>query len=479
MERTRWVGALLVPVSAIALCVAQVALHTVPARAAAAPVEPGAAAAGANLLGVSPGVSGLTLTTTFGESTAALEHAESQAKSASVDLGSLGLVLATSTFCGVSDLPKKNQPQPLVADSDTGPRAASHDTAGQGRESVMARRNPESAAATTTSVSEALPGIFEVTGHSTAAVRFDASTGQTANSSVTEDVTMLGGVVKLRGLNWQARRRAGATTTRSTHFSFGQVTIGGVPLAPSTSPAAELKAINTALAPFGFSFLRPTTSFNHRTGAVSIGPLVLRFRGSSIEKTLVSPGVNAVISLENLLAKQSKPGANCAEFSQLLYNIGTNIETLLNVGLSISEGAGVLDIDFGGATASAQKAASYDNPFGPGGSPTTPPGAGSTGGPAPPASGSSSSTAPAGSGVGAGSGQASKGGAVTSNQGAALTASRVVCRSTSTAGSQRCWRGLATIGSGAALATGVGLLAADLYFTRRRRPLLRRRYRRV
>lgn len=487
MHARKRLAGMLIPLGALILAVVQIAIpagsaHAASTSHAAGPVvdQPGTAAAGANLLGVSPGVSGLTLTTTIGESEAALQHDEAQAKSATLDLGSLGLVLATTTFCGVSSLPESRQPQPLKADSDTGPHHASMSTAGPaGKETVSAIPAPESASATTTSVEQSLPGVFAITGNSTAQVHFVKGQGQHATSTVNENLSLLGGLVKFDGMTWQATRAAGTSSTRSTSFSFGKVTLGGVPVkAPSDAPGKTIASVNQVLAPFGLTLLQPQRSTNERTGAVSIGPMTLRFRGSSIERTLVSPVVNAVISLEDLIAKHSTAGSNCADFRQLLFNVGTNVETLLNVGLAISEGAGVLDFDFGGATASARTAAEFNSPFG-GGGPTDPTGAGHSPPIASrPASPSQNHQLPQAAGAGTGSTPSGSGPTVAAPD-ATNTATTIICRSTSDAGSQHCWRGLATVASGAALVVGAGLLGLDLYSTRRRRPLLRRRYRRV
>jgi hypothetical protein len=486
MRRRRWVGAVLVPISVVSLCAAQVALRApayaalrgIPAHAAAKPLEPGTAAAGANLLGVSPGVSSLSLTTMIGESTAALQHEATQSKSAIVDLSTLGVVLATNQFCGRSSLPQSEQPQPILADSETGPHVADHSTLpGVGEEHVSASRAPQSAAATTTFLSESLPGILAASGKSTASVRFVKGKGQFAASSVTEDVSLLGGMVKLEGMKWQATRSAGTSSARATHFSFGQVMLNGTPMKASTSStAAGTKAINQVLAPFGFSFLQPAQTTNAETGAISIGPLTLRFRGSTIERSLISPAGKAVIALEGLLAKNSTAGPNCADFRQLLYNVSTNVETVLNLALAISQGGGVLDVDFGGATASALNATNYTNPFDVTGPPTNPLNSSFP----PPRTPQSSIVGPgpltepttvAGTGPPVDTPEVATA--------AGSPASTVVCRSTSTVGSQHCWRGVATVASIVALATGVVLLALDLYATRSRRPLLRRRYRRV
>lgn len=472
MRKPGRVSALLIAAGAAGLLTSQVALGGAPARAATATAQPGTAAAGANVLGIAPGVSGLSLTTTFGESNAAYQGTESQAKSATIDLGSLGLVLSSSTFCGQPELPAKDQPQPLTADSEQGPHSRSAaGTAGVGGQSVVATASPEKASSTTTPVEEKLPGIFDVAGTSSATVHYDTSTGQAASSAVTDDVTLLGGLVQLHGLHWTASRTIGATNTGGTQFTFGQVVIGGKPVSgPATPTASPVAAINKALAPLGFTLIEPSETKNQQTGGVTIGPLILRFSGSTLDRTALSPVVGTVIQLETLLQSNSTAGSDCTQIRQLAYNIGTSVDTLLNVMLEISEGAGALDFDFGGATASALEAPDYANPFGTdvtsadltgtdpasgvdaGGSPLT-----SIGGPALP-TGTGSGTPP-----------------VVAAPSTRLSSSSAICRSMNTAGAQHCWRGVAEGAGVGALAIGVVLLAADVYISHRRRPILRRR----
>lgn len=485
MRARRWLAAVLVPLGAVTLSVAQIAFHPLPATADTHATEPatagthatgpGTAAAGANVLGVSPGVSGLTLTTTIGEAKAALERTESQARSATVDLGSLGLVLASSTFCGVPELPNKDQPQPLTADSEDGAGAKSKSAAGVDRQNVSVTRSPEAATATTSVTKAALPGLLSVSGESTATVRYAADRGQQAVSHTSEDVSLLGGKIVLQGMTWDARRSSGVTSARSTHFSFGRVVIAGTPLRPGTSSTASVIAtVNTVLTPFGLSLIEPHQTSNGRTGGVTIGPLTLRFQGSAIDRALLSPAVNAVIELEKIIKAQSKAGSDCTQLPQLLYNVGTNTETLLNVLLEISEGAGTLDLDFGGATASAQVPAHYANPFGGGGPPVTkPPGATASGAQGP---GAHPAAVAAGNpGASAATPQSPR----MATQAPSSGAADIVCKSTSAVGSTRCWRGLATVAAGAALLVGAGLLAADFYLSRRGRPNLRRRRQRA
>ena len=377
MKGRRLSGAVLATAGAVVLAVVEPAVSASAQHAPPQRVEPGTAAATASVLGISPAVSGLQLSATLGESTAAYQHTETQAKSGTVDLGSLGLVLATSEFCGRPELASKDQPHPLTADSQDGEQRRTHGTKGFGEESVSVDPQPESASATTTTIDQKLPGVVSIRGRSRAAVRYIDGQLQVATSSVTEDLTLLGGAVRLEGMRWTAKRTSGVSTVRRTDFSFGRVLIGGVPLeSPDSAPSVTIAAINTALAPAGLSVREPVRSTNHQTGAVAIGPFTLRFSGSSIERTLFGPAADGFVTLENLAKSLGSPGSDCTQMRQLIENLSNSNGTLVHVAFAIAQGAGALDLQFGGVAAAAQDAALYANPFGPGVLPSSPPGLG-------------------------------------------------------------------------------------------------------
>ncbi|HVV77293.1 MAG TPA: hypothetical protein VHC43_14780 [Mycobacteriales bacterium] len=462
IARRRLSGAVLITVGAVVLAAVEPAVGASASRQQSHRIEAGTAAATANVLGITPGVSGLQLSATIGESTAAYQHTETQAKSGTVDLGSLGLVLATSQFCGRPELAEKDQPQPLSADSEDGNQHRTHGAKGFGQEAVSVESQPESATATTTTIDQKLPGIVSVRGRSRAAVRYVDGLEQVATSSVNETVTLLGGQVRLDGMSWTARRTSGATTTRKTHFSFGHVSIGGQPLeAPDSAPEATISAINKVLAPVGLSFLEPVHSTNHHTGAVAIGPFTLRFSGSKIERAIIGPVGNNVVTVENLLKKLGAPGNDCAQARELIDNLDENLGTLAHLVLAISEGAGSVDLQFGGVAAGAQDPVSFANPFGGVGG-SVPPPVGTAVSP------SSGSHLPAVSAPGSSTSTAEP----TASE-PVVASSAVRCITTSPSTTHGCWHGLATVASGGALAVGLALLVADLAVTRRRRTNLR------
>jgi hypothetical protein len=265
------------------------------AQQASSSVLPGTASAGAALVGVVPQVSGLTLTTTLGEADAAYEEQEAQAKSGIVDLGGLGYFLAGTDFCGAKGLPLSEQPQPLSADSQNGATTRTQSVAGQGAETVSVSPQPERASATTTPAIEVLPGVLEVSGREEATVQYVAGTEQEADASVVEDVAFLNGLVQLNGLTWTASRRAGGTNESSVSFSLGQVIINHVPLDRSgLSTAAAVALVNDVIGVFGFTISLPAASSDPVNGSVSMGPLVVQFSGSRVDRALLSPSVATI-----------------------------------------------------------------------------------------------------------------------------------------------------------------------------------------
>jgi hypothetical protein len=462
MRTRRWSGVVLAAAGALVLAVVEPAVGASADKGAPKRVEPGTAAATASVLGISPAVSGLQLSATIGGSTAAYQHTETQAKSGTLDLGSLGLVLASSEFCGRPELPAKSQPHPLTADSQDGEQHLTHGTKGFGQESVDVDPDPASATATTTTIDQKLPGVVSIRGRSRAAVRYVDGRLQVASSSVTEDLTLLGGAVRLEGMRWTAKRTSGLSTTRSTDFSFGRVFIGGVPLeAPDSAPRLTIAAINTVLAPAGLSVREPARTANPHTGSIAIGPFTLRFSGSSVERKVFGPVADGVVTLENLAKSLGSPGSDCTKIRQLISNVGNNNSTLAHVALAIAQGAGALDLQFGGVAAAAQDPAVYANPFGPSDLPSIAPGLGlgsPHGAPQPPSVKPPAAVLP---------------GSPPAALPPTVAAASEHCVSTSPARAHSCWHGLATVASTGALAVGIALLVADIAVTRRRRTNLR------
>lgn len=456
------------------------------ASASTGQVPAGTAVAGASVFGVVPQVASLSLAVTFGQSEAAYNQTESEASSSTVDLGGLGILLANSPVCGQVLLTTERQPQPLSANSDDGPstQSSAGNAGGVGTESVSVSSNPLQAQGSTSPLSASIDGLADVEATSTAAVQYTSGTEQKAVASTTGTLDLLGGLVQLGGLEWTASQESGATDQASAGFTIGSATIDALgvkeTLPATDSTATVVSTVNQVLAPLGVTLVMPTET--QGSGAAAVGPLEIRFQGSSLENALVGPVNTGWQTVAKILTglEDGSTGA-CQSAQDLISQLSPSIETVVNLELGIAQGGGQLDFDMGGANAGTQAAPDFTDPFGSGTSPlgSSP----STGSIDSLGSGSSaSSTVPAGSSSGP-LGSVSTGALGTSvpsgSTAAPLTtpttaahsyqlAAATRCETTSPADSPDCWRGLATVAGATAAALGALLLVGDVVYSRRR-----------
>ena len=480
-------GVVLLLAGGVSLALSQFAL---PAAKATGNVQAWEASANSALVGVSPSASGVYLTSTIGQASAAYDQTETQATSALVNLGGLGYAVASSPVCGF-DYSLSQQPQPLSADSSNGPSSATAQAqlyprlttpSGIGTEHVSVSVNPESAEARTYPLAESVRGLVDVEGVAQSQVDYVSGQAQEASASVTEDLSLLGGKVAIDGLTWSASQKRGASeSTSQSAFSYSSITLIGAPIPvsiPGSVPlSTALSKVNGVLGTFGVSVTAPTRSIDPGTGGVSMSPLQVHFSGSALDNELASPTVGPLTQVINLLNGQVTHGVDCSKIKNLLGQLTTTPETGLNLLISGLSGAGAVDLYFGGASADTLAAPSYSNPFdftgSLGATPLPPSGASGL-----PASGSPTGFVPA-SGVPSGSVSApSPVSATIGSSSVTQRASRaavVKCTTTNPLARGGCWRGLATWAASAVIALGGGLLAADsVYSHRRPRPRRRR-----
>lgn len=360
-----------VPVAVAGAVLLTVSQATAPAAFAAPAAQPGQASAQSSLFSVAVRSGGTPLLpSTVGSASASYVDTETQASSATLDLGGLGFLLSAIPVCGITLLPTSRQPQPLSADSATG--SASETTPGNvggaGTESVSVARSPESATATTKPVSlSLLGGVLDLSGKATSTVRYGPGGAQQSDSAVTENLSLGSGLVQIDGMHWSATRRSGSSPTDSATFSFGQVLINkmGLPLAlPSgASAAAVVSAINAVVAPIGLHLTLPSSQTDKATGVTAIGPLQVHFAGSALDSGLVTPAAQQISALQQVISGQSANGSDCSQLKNLIGNLSNPAETVDNIVLGIAQGAGGVDLNFGGASASTQAAIAYANPF--------------------------------------------------------------------------------------------------------------------
>ena len=95
-----------------------------PSSAESAPQAAGIVTAATASFGEQIVTSNLPLAVQFGRTSAAYNQTESQASSATLDLGGLGTLLVSTPICGTQLFTTKDLPHPLTANSENGPDAS-------------------------------------------------------------------------------------------------------------------------------------------------------------------------------------------------------------------------------------------------------------------------------------------------------------------------------------------------------------------
>lgn len=180
--------------------------------------------------------------------------------------------------------------------------------------------------------------------------------------TIMDRLNLVGGLVSLIDVRWEATQRTGEGAVADGTFSVGSVLFQGKPLpAPPAPPAAlpggsapalpdPLAALNTALAPTGLVLVAPR--FDGAGGVARVSPMSLRITDSALGRVVLAPIVTSLQPVRDpvyggLLAM------SC--------DFGTAV-TVADVATGVLTGTGGIAFDFGGVTATTEGEV-YDNPF--------------------------------------------------------------------------------------------------------------------
>ena len=242
------------------------------------------------------------------------------------------------------------------------------------RQEVQADGAP-SARATTTSGRLAFGPVAEVVqGKTEASAGVIEQKAREAHAVTTMDqLTLLGGMIVLKDLRWEATQRTGDGAKNDGTFTVGSILLNGQPLptVPTAPPALPgggssplpdpLVALNTALAPTGISLVAP--HFDPAGGVATVSPMSLRFADSALGRVVLGPVVGSLQPLRDPIVG-GLLAASC--------DFGTAV-TVADVATAILTGSGGLSFDFGGVTATTE-GERYDNPLLGGGDDNSAPG---------------------------------------------------------------------------------------------------------
>ena len=338
---------------------------------------PGNATAQAQAISVAPTTGGLNYAIILATSISAFQETEGQSLSQTIDLGAIGTALeATGCSGGPPDLPAKDVPQPVQAESVNGNQSLTSTITpasspiGVGSEAANVTTQPT--ANSTTAVGDiTLPGgLLTISGLGSSA-HASIDNGNTRTATATADVSSISlakGAVQLGGLTWTATQQSGATTTSTGTFSIGSLTVAGVKIDLSKytstgnfNPQTILAIVNTALSPVGLNIQWPTQS-TLPDGTVQISPLTVGIDNNTLGQEIIGSNLSQIQTVRTALVN-ALLNANCNFATPLLVG---------DIGIGVLAGGGNLNLELGGASAETNDLAET-SPFGAAGTPSLAP----------------------------------------------------------------------------------------------------------
>lgn len=339
-------------------------LVTSPAASGQEGVDPGTGNAYAQGVKVDPRSGRLSFGITYGMALAGHQNTVAIAESRSVDLGVIGTTLA-GEGCDGGDptFPKEDQPQPLVVRST---EDGSEDEKVESENGVEKRAQASDvpfARSVATTAAAGDPAALQL-GATHSVTESGIVDGARVARAVTEvdRVVLGGGQVVLKGLRWEATYKSAPEEQTTGAFALGGIEVGGEALpVPEDNPLASLAEANAALAPLGFRLTPPEVK--KESGIQFVEPLRISIVPSSQRESVLGPIFNAVQPVrESVFDAMIK--ADCSNASYI---------TILDLVLGSISGAGSLNIELGGVTATSKAIERTSFLGGLGGAPSLPP----------------------------------------------------------------------------------------------------------
>lgn len=331
------------------------------APAQGAPFNAGTGTAIALAYKVNPVFGGLSFGITAGESVAGHQNTGANAQSKAINLGVIGVTLAGEGCEGADPtLPEASQPQPLLV-SSTDPGAA------QGKKASDAAVIEKFARATPAPFAEAVTTVAPLGNKDVALIQAGVSK---ATSGVVEpgvrearatttiaSVSLLGGLVKLGDLKWEAIQRTGAKTTNSGTFSLGSLIVSGVKIPLPTEALDVLKLLEETLGAVGLEIKAPQVRVAE--GIVFVDPMKIGIVPSLLRDGLIQPILEALQPTREDLV-DALESISCGGDPDLLGNNSKTVITVLDLALGAISGAGSLSVELGGVQATTDEIEGFD-----------------------------------------------------------------------------------------------------------------------
>lgn len=302
---------------------------------------------------VNPIFGNLSFGITVGESVAGHQNTGATAQSKAINLGVIGVTLA-GEGCNGDDptLPAEQQPQPVIVRSDEpGAAEGRTDSLGEGAITMSSRATPQPFAEAVTSIAPVgVPNALEISGGRTTASSGVLKAGIREARAVSEiaNVNLLGGLVKLQNLRWEAVQTTGVTTTNTGSFSLGSINVAGTNIPLPNDPLAQLSSLKDVLGALGITITAPSSRFSQ--GIMFVDPMRIGIVPSAARDNLVNLILGGVQDVrEQFTALLAQLGCNGS--ADILGNNGKTLITVFDLALGTVSGAGALTLELGGVTA--------------------------------------------------------------------------------------------------------------------------------
>jgi hypothetical protein len=310
---------------------------------------------------VNPIFGNLSFGITAGESVAGHQNTAATGQSQSIDLGVIGVTLAAAGCKGADPtLASDKQPQAVVVQSDD-PGAAKGKTASEG--GIIS----QFAAATTQPLAKAITEIGPVgeqnglflSGGKAVATSGIAQKGirqATATSDIGK-ISLLGGLVTLNGLHWEAVQETGGRTTNRGAFTLGSINVLGLPLKPDPDSLNQLDNAQQFLNSIGITISRPQTRV--ASGVVFVDPLRIGIVPSKLRDSVISSLLGQLQDVRQSLT-DAIASISCNGSTNILGNNGPTLVTVLDLALGSVSGAGSLTVELGGVQATTKAVTAFE-----------------------------------------------------------------------------------------------------------------------
>ncbi len=303
-------------------------------------VDPGTGSAFAQGYKIDPRSGRLSFGITYGLSLSGHQNNVAVGEARSVDLGVIGSTLsAEGCDGGEPTFPKEDQPQPLVVRS-TDENKSRSETENAVSKSAQATDQPFAEAIAVTAASGD-PAAIQI-GSTTSRTRSGIIDGKRVATAVTEvsDITFAAGAVVLKGLRWEA-----SFQTAPSEAASGSFTIDGIMSAGQSIPVGDLASglteANSVLEPLGFAITAPRV--RNESGIVFVDPLRISIVPAEERDGILGPVFNALAPVRKSVF-DALIEADCSNGSLI---------TIADIVLGSVTGAGSLNIELGGVTATS------------------------------------------------------------------------------------------------------------------------------